>query len=717
VSGYSGFSGYSGISGYSSFSGFSGYSGYSSFSGFSGFSGYSGLSGTAGSAAGSPTYVQYNSGGSFAGSSGFTYNATTQTASVTNLLEGGYSIVSQKDVGTNANQIPLNQYLGKLAFQDYVGTAEQNILIDTNTTAVQPTLLLDFANAKTLDSRITFTRSTTAVAYDGKTSVLAEQNLALQSQTFATGSWSTSNIAFTANSTTAPDGTSTATTITASGAGSLPHYSQSLVTTSAGIATDSIYVKTNTAQYVQIFFGGDATSYANFDVVNGTVTASSGTATGSIVSVGSGWYRCIASNTSTAVTGFGIAIIPASGSGRIAAFSAAGTESLYIWGAQLEQRSSATAYNATTTTALTNYIPTLQTYAINVPRLDYDPVTRSPLGLLIEQSSTNLLTYSQDFTNAAWNKARCSVTPTANTAPDGTQTMQLLVEDATTNSHPVYRTVTGLVSGTPYTETIYVKPYGRTQVNITLSNTAFPVTPYITFDINSGVIVTTLNGATGTITSVGNGVYKCTLTATAGASGNGDVYIQPCLNGATNYTGNGYSGIYIWGAQLEALSFPTSYIATTSAQVTRGADVAQMIGTNFSSWYNFGQGSWYSEFNVNQVTQIWSLLWNQNGNGRIVYGITGTMNSYDGTNIGTFLSGVTAGVYYKVATALTQTLNTNVAQGNIPTTSTTNGNLLNSTNIYIGNQNGTGVFLNGHIKKIAYYPTALSSAELQEITS
>jgi hypothetical protein len=59
------------------------------------------------------------------------------------------------------------------------------------------------------------------------------------------------------------------------------------------------------------------------------------------------------------------------------------------------------------------------------------------------------------------------------------------------------------------------------------------------------------------------------------------------------YTGDGYSGIYIWGAQLEAGAFPTSYIKTEASQVTRSADSASMTGTNFSEWYRQDEGTVY----------------------------------------------------------------------------------------------------------------------------
>ena len=66
-------------------------------------------------------------------------------------------------------------------------------------------------------------------------------------------------------------------------------------------------------------------------------------------------------------------------------------------------------------------------------------------------------------------------------------------------------------------------------------------------------------------------------------------------NGTVTYDGNGTSGIYLWGAQLEEGAFPSSYIPTTTAAATRSADVASITGTAFSGWYRQDEGTFYGE--------------------------------------------------------------------------------------------------------------------------
>ena len=105
----------------------------------------------------------------------------------------------------------------------------------------------------------------------------------------------------------------------------------------------------------------------------------------------------------------------------------------------------------------------------------------------------------------------------------------------------------------------------------------------------------------GSIVDVGNGWYRCIITfttvSTSGAVINPVIYLIDNANAtrAAGMTGDGYSGIFIWGAQLEQGSFPTSYIKTSGASATRSADNASITGENFSSWYRQDEGSLYSE--------------------------------------------------------------------------------------------------------------------------
>jgi hypothetical protein len=191
----------------------------------------------------------------------------------------------------------------------------------------------------------------------------------------------------------------------------------------------------------------------------------------------------------------------------------------------------------------------------------------------------------------------------------------------------------------------------------------------------------------------------------------------------SSYTGDGFSGIYIWGAQLEAGAFPTSYIATVAAQVTRSADAAVMTGANFSSWYSGGQGTVYSESAVYAAAAKTQCVWDLSG------GATSTsLRSPQATVArlralvgGTFSGGATgapiANNTFIKATVAWQGLSGRLQSGATGEDVTGAANL-DATQFIVGGLSAAGsTALNGTIKKLAFYPARLTNAELQGLTS
>jgi hypothetical protein len=595
--------------------------------------------------------------------------------------------------------------------------------IQSNFPAIKPTLLLDFANVKALDPRITFTRASTATYY-GTQTAKAEENLLLQSQDFTT-SWSNSNSSDTANTSVAPDGTTTADTVTAAaGTAITPVVFQGALSSTSGLSyVFSVFAKAGTYSVLQltnINFQASA-AHANFDLSAGTV-GTSANCTASIQDVGSGWYRCIIvfSATATVTNGAVYAALSASTSAaRFATWNPVGTETILLWGAQLEQRSAATAYTATTTATVTNYIPQLLTAASGVARFDHNPITDESLGLLIEEQRTNLRTYSEDFTNAVWTKSAASIAADTVIAPDGTLTGDKLVEDTATSRHFVTTTLT-LTANTVYTLSVYMKAGERTTATFGNSSTANWVG-------GASIVVNLATGAitsgTGTIQSVGNGWYRVSITQTFGpANANGGMIID--LQTTAGYTGDGYSGIFIWGAQLEAGAFPTSYIQTVASQVTRAADAASMTGTNFSSWYNQAEGSAYTEAASLATAYNGTTVAFSDGtlNTRIIIrGMnTANQNPSIGINSGatqwslTFASQTTATTKW----ALGYRVNDIAFTRNAATSLTDTDALIPVVNqLRIGSDGDGSVIYNGTIRKIAYYPLRVTNAQLQALTS
>ena len=673
-------------------------------------------------AGGSSGQVQYNNGGILSGSANLTFNGTTLAANT--ITENGYAVLSQKDVGTAPNQVPLNQYLGKLAFQDVLDTVSNNPYQDTQISDVEPTLNLDFVNSKTLDSRITFTRSTTATYYGPNISALAEQNLYTYSQQIGGTNWQIYNaltIALSSTDYTDPAGGNTYTKLTNSSASKQSIYQ---VIASATGYVGSFYVHAGTATYLGLDNGGATSIW--FNLTGSGSVAQTNAGTGTITLVSAGVYRI--TYIPSGATTLPISISLPNGVGVTTQNIG---ETAYVTFAQAEIRSSATAYNATTTQALTNYIPTLQTAAINQARLDYNPVTGTPNGLLIEEARTNLLTYSQDFTNSVWYKDGTTITATANIAPDGTQTASKIIASATSARHHA-RQDYATASLSTNTFSCYAKAGEYKYIALSAIYATNSAGFCTVFDLTNGnVTQSTNNYSTPTIntaTAVGNGWWRLSVTGTNTAGVIlGSWAINPCpvatptIEGSRyspTYTGDGFSGVYAWGAQLEAGAFPTSYIPTVASQVTRSADSATITGTNFSSWYNQAQGSFYASYLNSQPYTGTIPILGGNSNPFILYRQGSMLKSYNavtgGISIG-FTDPYVPNAFMKASiTYSNQNRTALLAENGVSISSS--GLFSPTTDLGIGYNSNYG-YLNGWIQKVQYYPIALSSAELQEMTS
>jgi hypothetical protein len=590
---------------------------------------------------------------------------------------------------------------------------------------ISPSLLLDFANVKKLDSRITFSRPTTAVVYDGQTVTKAEENLFSYSEDFTNSIWIKSSVSITANSTTAPDGTTTANTLTENGANA-PHQLYS-ISTSQGIQyCFSIFVKSNGRTIVAMrgsFAANNNWISAQFDLTGVTATLLSGSSpagtntSATITNVGNGWYRCSyvfspASGHITSTTRFflsdGTALDAGSG---VPIYAGDGTSGVYIWGAQLEQRDSVTPYTPTITQPITNYIPTLLTVPANTARFDHNPITGESLGLLVEEQRTNLLTYSEDFSNGSWIKAGASITNNTSIAPDGTLTADTLTVTAT-NYSAAFKYVS--LSGT-HTLQCFVKKITAKYAAVYLIN---PDGGTVIFDLDTGLQVyteaTVLNSS---IENVGNGWYKISVTAS-----NINRAAVFASSSAVDLTSTIGESMYIWGAQLEAGEFPTSYIKTEASQVTRSADSASMTGANFSDWYRQDEGVLFVD-----VVKVDPAV------NRFAFGLGYNSSNYIGS---LYQSGQATYIRPSVvASAFANTFTTNqltkVAIGYktanyascingvvianttaSPTPSGTDGALYFGTSPFTPSQIATSYF-----RKLAYYPQRLTNENLQALTS
>jgi len=370
----------------------------------------------------------------------------------------------------------------------------------------------------------------------------------------------------------------------------------------------------------------------------------------------------------------------------------------------------------------------IQAASTDVPRFDHNTTTGESLGLLVEESRTNILLQSNQF-DTTWTNSNSSETAAAGTAPDGTNTAWELRDtvDAVTTSHVIQQTIAA-TSGLTYTASIWAKAGTLPAVNslgIVFPSSAFGASLVSRFNLSTGIVASAAAGSTNTITAYPNGWYRCTMSLPATATTNANIGFRTGTNGATSYVGDGNGTILIWGAQLETGSFPTSYIPTTSATVTRSADVASITGANFSSWYRQDEGTLYAEGAVPvgaTGSRALASLDDATNNERIQIGHNGTTamrNLIVDGGTTQFLPGVVAnsfppGEYRKLA--LAAKVNDFAAISTPGTVATgSSGTMPTPTQLQIGIGAGQAS-VNSPIKRVTYWPQRLQNNILQAVT-
>ena len=380
---------------------------------------------------------------------------------------------------------------------------------------------------------MTVVRATTATRVNSAGLIeLVPYNLLTYSEQFDNAAWGILNSAsVSANTTIAPNGTTTADTLTFSANASSSIY-QAITTVSE--LTFSVYAKvaSGTKDFRLRFDRPSPIESANFTV---TTTWQRFTFTAS--TTGSGNVYIINDNLGTA-------------------------GSIFIWGAQLNIGSTAKDYLRTET-------------RLNIPRLDYS--NGSCPSLLVEPQRTNLALYSEQFNNAAWQNNGPWITPNTTTAPDGTLTADTLAASQAQNN---WQAINASIN-TTYTLSLYVKLGTATNLCLIVNNqSAWNTIGGQSFNSANG-----LNTSTWTRIS-----YTFTTPSTLPFGGINFHIGGNAETGLTQSTGT----VFIWGAQLELGSYPTSYIPTTSAAVTRNAD--RVYKTGISALIGQTEGVMFCDF-------------------------------------------------------------------------------------------------------------------------
>ena len=440
--------------------------------------------------------------------------------------------------------------------------------------------------------------------------------------------------------------------------------------------TESARIRSN----VTIDFSNSSIQLGNVDVIAGSEVLSN---------VGGGWYRVVYSAT-------------ANGSGNMELYAVVKDLNSYAgdvnnftdyYGFQVEEGTTASSFVANTTGS-----PKFITGATFGPRV--------PM-ILVEPSATNLVAYSEDFGISWWTKSGVSVVSEETSAPDGSSNVFKVVENTSNSTHSVFRN-SSTVTLNAHSFSVFAKTNGR---NLKLD--FFGGTNFANFDLTSGSIISTAgSGLTASIEPIGGGWFRCSITQVQTST-----TIYPnifCLDDSNNisYQGDGTSGIYVWGAQLETGSVSTSVIPTSGSTVTRAADDLVISGSAFSDFYNQSEGTVYAETIISPSSQpAGDYLWSINDGGftnRIVsvydtslyhYVIaSNAINFVTTTAVSSFDEIIRSALSYKT----NNTLHSVNGVTSTPDTSVTLPSNLNRLNL--GQNNASGNHLNGHIKRLIYWP-------------
>ena len=361
--------------------------------------------------------------------------------------------------------------------------------------------------------------------------------------------------------------------------------------------------------------------------------------------------------------------------------------------------------------------PLLRTADTNEPRLEYD-ASGQPLGLLIEEQRTNLLSYSEAFDDAYWGKSGIATSPSGAVPPNGLGNAISLLAIGTSGAF-VARSTLG-TAGQGYTISVFAK--AGTHDIIRITNQSSP-TNGGWFDLTNGTTLTE-NGANNvsSIEYVGNGWYRCRRYFDNWIDANNAVLIGVCDadNSVASVSGHTVS---LWGAQLEAGSFPTSYIPTSGSTVTRNKDVCTLPLERYH--HNAQSYTMYAEFQSSpQVPSDFDRVWVLSNDDspsdyvQLQYNTTNKMqvySRYNSSGNGSISPIEVTDTTNKVALKVDGTVMRSASNGVLQSGTLSNA-VEDFTKLTIGASDSISIPLNSHIKVIQSYAKGLTDAQLIELT-
>ena len=352
----------------------------------------------------------------------------------------------------------------------------------------------------------------------------------------------------------------------------------------------------------------------------------------------------------------------------------------------------------------------------NQARLNYDPANPQDPHLLLEPTRTNIKTNSEAINN--WTQSNISTSTNQTTAPDGTNNADKIIENSGSGSHKVYESVIAS-SGQVYTWSVFLKADTRSKVRLNIFGA------YAEFNVANQTLLAQSGITSYKIEDYGNGWGRFSITETANSSSTLTYVYLLDDAGNISYSGDGTSGLFVWGGQMELGSYPTSYIPTAGSQVTRTEDFC-FINSGLQNILNTSEGTLFVDVEVPRVStgssfERIALTDQTSGTDRILIDDFGgnwrvlTLSS-GGTHVASIRS-TQANTRIKIAFAYSSSQIRVSYDGNDATTTSisyTPSTTLES--FKFSNKDG-GNKWQGKIYQAMYFDTALTNAELKQLTS
>ena len=479
------------------------------------------------------------------------------------------------------------------AMRDLRNSSASFVALDYGVLTKQPAYSLDFINEyyraagvkSNLNPAITHaaTSNATMTGSDGNIK-WRPHNLLPYSEDFSNSDWGKTDCSVTSNATTAPDGTTTADKLSFATTNNSFHFVNVSVTMGAKSHTVSAFFKAGELTSASIFISRGGNVGGSFNLSTGVATASGTGNTANMVDVGNGWYHCSVTNDGS--TDIDNSIRLGIGNGALSSFVGVVGQGIYAWGAHLFRSDlGGMVDNPAQSTGLETYVPTTSS-AVYLPRVGhhiYNGDAWVNEGVLHEsEARTNLVTYSEDFTNASW--ARVNSTPTLDAVgPDGVANSAVTFSDDSSGgtAGSVLRDSLNATANTVHCASIFAKADQLDWLAISGQGFTPTVGRYAYFNLATGVLGTIDPVYNATIEDFGNGWYRCSVSFDPLTDTNGNIsFYLASSDGNISVPINGTSSILIYGAQFEVGATPSSYIPTSGSTVTRAAETLTVPAAN-----------------------------------------------------------------------------------------------------------------------------------------